>query len=154
MTNYQKIRAAIEAPLLTAFNSQTPSIPVYFDNVTSVPPDPPSEYVRVNVTFGLMQSAALSQNLDSAQGAVIVRCFSEKGGGPARCQELIEIAALVLKAIASSSKEEGSVFVRTGPITGPSFEALNVEQIEPGYASSSPHFMGRISANWKAIVPC
>jgi hypothetical protein len=35
--NYQAIRAALENPLLTAFNSLVPAVPVFFDNITAVP---------------------------------------------------------------------------------------------------------------------
>ncbi len=49
--NYQAIRAAVENPLLTAFGALVPPVPVYFDNITAVPPNTTTEYVRVNVTF-------------------------------------------------------------------------------------------------------
>jgi hypothetical protein len=43
----------IENPLLTAFGALSPAVPVYFDNITAAPPNTTTEYVRVNVTFGL-----------------------------------------------------------------------------------------------------
>lgn len=154
MTNYQKIRAVIEGPLLTAFNSQTPPVPVYFDNVTSVPPDPPKEYVRVNLTFGVMSEAALTRNLDRARGALVVRCFAAKGGGPARCQELIAVAADVIGQLGSSVRNDSAVFVRTGPINGPIFPLEANDQLEPSYAGGFPHFVGRIDTSWHATLPC
>jgi len=141
--NYQAIRASIEAPLLTAFNCQKPSIPVYFDNVTFVPPDPPNEYVRVNCTFGLTTEVGLEQSLDYARGALVVRCFARKGAGPARCQEMIQLAVDVLQEIAASRKTATGVFVRVGQITGPSF---------PENSDGDTHFMGRISTGWTATV--
>lgn len=152
MTNYQKIRAAIEAPLLTAFNSQVPPVPVYFDNITFVPPDPPGEYVRVNLTFGLMTETSLSNILDNARGALVIRCFAEKNKGPARVQELATLAASVVKKLANGKKPESGVFVKTGEIVGPSFPMERVEQIEPGVASSAPHFQARLEASWQASV--
>jgi hypothetical protein len=154
MTNYQKIRAAIEAPLLTAFNNQTPPVPVYFDNVTAVPPDPPKEYVRINVTFGLMDEAALASNLDRPRGAIVIRCFAPKGGGPARCQELVAIAAGVLRSLSATTKTPSSVFVRVGSITGPSFYGETVESIEASMTNQIPHFAAKISAGWQAVLPC
>ncbi len=71
--NYQSIRAAIEAPLLTAYNTQTPPIPVYFDNITAVPPDPPKEYVRINITFGLTTESTLDGSLDYASQINLAR---------------------------------------------------------------------------------
>jgi len=154
LTEYQRIRAAIEAPLLTAFNSQVPPVPVYFDNITAVPPDPPKEYVRVNLTFGLMNESGISQTVKNARGALIVRCFAPLGGGPARCQELIGIAAKVITQLGATKKNVDQVFVRTGPITGPDFIRERAESIEPSLSSYSPHFMGKISAGWQAMVPC
>lgn len=140
--NYQSIRAKIEGPLLTAFNSETPAVPVYFDNITAVPPDPPNEYVRINVTFGLTTEPTLTNSLDHARGALIIRCFTPKSAGPARNQELIQIAKLVLDTLNSSSRTAGSVFVRTDSIKGPTFEMMN----------TSAHFMGRIETGWKAMT--
>lgn len=139
--NYQSIRAKIENPILTAFNNQTPSIPVYFDNITAVPPDPPDEYIRVNVTFGLTTESALDASFDHARGALIIRCFAPKDTGPARCQELVQIAKSVIDAINSSPRLYGSTFVRTGSITGPSFQS----------SDTSSHFMGKIETGWQAM---
>lgn len=154
MTDYQTIRAAIEAPLLVAFNNQTPAVPVYFDNVTAVPPDPPKEYVRVNLTFGEMGHDALSGSLDHPRGALIVRCFAAKGGGPARCQELVSIAACVIKNLAASTRKSSEVFVRTNSIVGPTFYGETVESIESSMSNQLPHFMGKISTGWQAVLPC
>lgn len=138
--NYQSIRAKIEAPLLTAYNSQVPQVPVYFDNITAVPPDPPKEYVRVNITFGLTTEPALDGSLDYARGALIVRCFAPKGSGPARCQQMIALAKEVIDTLNSTRKTSGSAYVRVGQITGPSFQA----------PENFPHFVGRIDAGWQA----
>lgn len=154
MTPYQKIRAAIEAPLLTAFNTQAPPVPVYFDNVTAVPPDPPKEYVRVNLTFGVMDESALASQLDRPRGAIVIRCFAAKGGGPARCQELVSIAATVLRALSGTKRDGSGAFVRVGSVTGPSFVGETVESIEASLTNQMPHFMGKISAGWQAILPC
>jgi hypothetical protein len=140
--NYQSIRAVIEAPLLTAYNTQAPPIPVYFDNITAVPPDPPKEYVRVNVTFGLTTESTLEGSLDYARGALIIRCFTPKSIGPARCQQMIQLAKEVIDTLNATQKTSTSTYVRVGQITGPSFQAPD----------NSPHFMGRIDAGWQASV--
>ena len=82
--NYQAIRAAIENPLLTAFSSLVPAVPVYFDNITAAPANATTEYVRVNVTFGLTNDPTLTSSVDNARGAIIIRIFTEKGKGPAQ----------------------------------------------------------------------
>jgi hypothetical protein len=154
MTDYQKIRAAIEAPLLVAFNNQVPPVPVYFDNVTAVPPDSPDEYIRVNLTFGLTQQLAITQTLSHPRGALVIRCFAAKGGGPARCQELISIAADVVSGLARTTRANSKVFVRTGVITGPSFYENMGNSVEPSMSNDYVHFMGKISTSWHAILPC
>ena len=102
--DYQKIRAAIENPLLTAFNDLSPSVPVYFDNITAVPPNTTTEYVRVNVTFGITNEPTLTGSVDFARGAVIIRVFTEKGRGPARNQTLLTTAVDVLETLNETAK--------------------------------------------------
>jgi len=140
--NYQAIRAAIENPLLTAFNNLTPSVPVYFDNITAVPPNTTTEYVRVNVTFGITNEATLTSSVDFARGAVVIRVFTEKGRGPARNQTLLTTAVDVLETLNNTAKTNTGVFFRVGDIEGPTFSA----------DENSPHFMGRIETGYKATV--
>lgn len=138
--NYQSIRAKIEAPLLSAYNSEVPSIPVYFDNITAVPPDPPKEYVRINITFGLTTESTLDGFLDYARGALIIKCFAPKGSGPAKCQQMVALAKEVIDTLNSTRKTSDSTYVRVGRVTGPSFQA----------PENFPHFVGRIDAGWQA----
>ena len=140
--NYQSIRAKLEAPLLAAYNSEVPAVPVYFDNVSVVPPDPSKEYVRVNITFGLTTETTLEGSLDYARGALIIRCFAPKNKGPARCQKMIQLAKEVIDTLNSTNKELNSTYVRVGRITGPSFQA----------PENFPHFVGRIDAGWQATA--
>ena len=140
--NYQAIRAAIENPLLTAFNSLSPAVPVFFDNITAAPKNITTEYVRGNVTFGISNEATLTGSVDNARGAVIIRVFSEKGQGPARNQTLLTTATDVLETLNSTAKTDSGVFFRVGDIDGPTFSA----------DEESPHFMGRIETGFRATV--
>ena len=140
--NYQAIRAAIETPLLTAFNNLTPSVPVYFDNITAVPPNTTTEYVRVNVTFGITNEPTLTSSVDFARGAVVIRVFTEKGRGPARNQTLVTTAVNVLETLNDTAKTSSGVFFRVGQIDGPSFMS----------DETSPHFMSRIDTGYTATV--
>lgn len=140
--NYQAIRAKFEQPILTAFNTQVPAIPVYFDNVTAVPPDPPNEYVTVNITFGDTNEPTLTTSVDNARGALIIRTYCPKGKGPGRCQQLITLAVNTLETINSTGKPSTGVYARTGTISGPTFSSTEI----------SPHFMGRIETSWSATV--
>lgn len=140
--NYQGIRAAVENPLLTAFNALVPAVPVYFDNITAVPPNTTTEYVRVNVTFGITNEPTLTTSVDNARGALIIRVFTEKGRGPARNQTLITTAVNVLETLNAAAKTSSGVFFRLGEINGPTFSATD----------DAPHFVGRIDTSWVATV--
>ena len=140
--NYQAIRASMENPLLTAFNNLSPAVPVYFDNITAVPPNTTTEYVRVNITFGLTNEPTLTSSVDNARGALVIRLFTEKGRGPARNQELVTTAVNVLETINDTSKTTTGVFVKVGDINGPSFSVTD----------TSPHFVGRIDTGYVATV--
>jgi hypothetical protein len=140
--NYQAIRASMENPLLTAFNNLVPAVPVYFDNITAVPPNTTTEYVRVNITFGLTNEPTLTSSVDNARGALVIRLFTEKGRGPARNQELVTTAVDVLETINNTSKTTTGVFVKVGEINGPTFSATD----------ESPHFVGRIDTGYVATV--
>jgi len=139
---YQAIRASMENPLLTAFNNLVPAVPVYFDNITAVPPNTTTEYVRINITFGITNEPTLTSSVDNARGALIIRVFTEKGRGPARNQELLTTAVNVLEAINETAKTTTGVFVKLGEINGPSFSATE----------DSPHFVGRIDTGYIATV--
>jgi hypothetical protein len=140
--NYQAIRASMENPLLTAFNNLVPAVPVYFDNITAVPPNTTTEYVRINITFGITNEPTLTSSVDNARGALVIRLFTEKGRGPARNQELVTTAVNVLETINDTAKTTAGVFVKVGEINGPSFSATE----------DSPHFVGRIDTGYIATV--
>ncbi|NBQ49503.1 MAG: hypothetical protein EBY40_02535 [Marivivens sp.] len=140
--NYQGIRAAVEGPLLTAFNNLSPAVPVYFDNITAAPPNTTTEYVRVNVTFGITNEPTLTSSVDNARGAVVIRIFTEKGRGPARNQTLLTTAVNVLETLNNSTKKTSGVYFKIGEINGPTFSATE----------NAPHFVGRIDTSYVATV--
>lgn len=140
--NYQAIRAALENPLLAAFGALNPAVPVYFDNITAVPPNTTTEFVRVNVTFGLTNQPMLTTSMDNARGALIIRIFTEKGRGPARNQVLLTTAVTTLETLNATAKPPSGVFMRLGEINGPTFSVTE----------EAPHFVGRIDTNWVATV--
>jgi hypothetical protein len=140
--NYQAIRAAVENPLLTAFGALVPAVPVYFDNITAVPPNTTTEYVRVNVTFGITNEPTLTSSVDNARGAIVIRIFTEKGRGPARNQTLLTTAVNVLETLNNSTKGTTGVYFQVGEINGPTFSATE----------QAPHFVGRIDTSYVATV--
>ena len=121
--NYQKVRAAVENPLLTAFGALSPAVPVFFDNITAAPTNSTTEYVRVNITFGSTNEPTLSSSVDNAQGAIVIRIFTEKGKGPARNQTMVTSAVGVLETLNDTAKTNSGVFFRLGVIEGPTFSS-------------------------------
>lgn len=140
--NYQAIRGAIEQPLLDAFDALSPSVPVYFDNITAAPKNTTTEYVRVGVTFGITNEPTLTGSVDFARGSIVIRVFTEKGKGPARNQTLLTTAVNVLETLNETAKTNSGVFFRVSELRGPSFSA----------EEQSPHFVGRIDTGYKATV--
>ena len=140
--NYQSIRAQVENPLLTAFGALSPAVPIFFDNITAAPVNSTTEYVRLNVTFGITNEPTLSSSVDNAQGAIIIRIFTEKGKGPARNQVLVNTAVDVLETLNDSTKGTTGTYFKVGSIEGPSFSSTE----------NSPLFMGRIETSYVATV--
>jgi hypothetical protein len=140
--NYQAIRAAVENPLLSAFNALVPPVPVYFDNITAAPANTTTEHVKVNVTFGLTTDNTLTTSLDNARGVIVIRVFTEKGRGPARNQTLLTTATTALETLTNAGKTTTGVYFRVGQVTGPTFSAVD----------GSPLFVGRVEAPYTAMV--
>ena len=140
--NYQAIRAAIENPLLTAFTNLSPTVPVFFDNITAAPLSSVTEYVTVNLTFGITNEVTLNSSVDNARGAIVIRVYCEKGKGPARNQTLITTAVNVLETLNDTAKTNSGVFFRTGDIEGPIFSTTE----------DPPLFEGRIETSYIATV--
>ena len=140
--NYQGIRAALENPILTAFTNLSPAVPVFFDNITAAPLGSVTEYVTVNLTFGITNEVTLSSSVDHAQGAIIIRVYCEKGKGPARNQTLITTAVIVIETLNATAKTNSGVFFRTGDIEGPTFSTTE----------DPPLFEGRIETSYIATV--
>ena len=137
---YQAIRAAIESPLQTAFGALDPAVPVFFDGITAAPANATTEYVRVNITFGLTTEVTLTSNLDFVRGSVVIIVYSEKGKGPARNQTLLNAAVTTLTGLSASTRDESGIYLRPGAINGPTFSA----------EEASPHFVGRIDTSFIA----
>ena len=140
--NYQAIRAAIENPLLTAFTNLSPTVPVFFDNITAAPLSSVTEYVTVNLTFGITNEVTLNSSVDNARGAIVIRVYCEKGKGPARNQTLITTAVNVIETLNATAKTNSGVFFRTGDIEGPIFSTTE----------DPPLFEGRIETSYIATV--
>ena len=140
--NYQAIRAAVENPILTAFTNLSPAVPVFFDTITAAPLGSVTEYVLVNIIFGITNETTLNSSVDNAKGSIVIRVYSEKVKGPARSQTLITTAVGVLETLNDTAKTNSGVFFRTGDIDGPTFSTTE----------NPPLFEGRIDTSYFATV--
>jgi hypothetical protein len=70
--NYQGIRSKFEAPIKTAYAALSPAVPVFFDNFGDVTSDADSEFVYVNVQFGLTTEVGLTASLDNVRGILCI----------------------------------------------------------------------------------
>ena len=137
---YQASRAAIEGPIQTAFGALSPAVPVFFDGITAAPANATTEYVRVNVSFGLTTEVTLTSNLDFVRGSLVIVVYSEKGKGPVRSQTLLDTAVTTLTSLSASTRDDSGIYLRPGAINGPTFSATE----------GSPHFVGRIDTSFTA----
>ena len=138
--NFQGVRAAMETPIATAYGALSPAIPVFFDNFGDVVSDADSEFVYVNIQFGITTQPGLTAQFDQIQGIVTVRAFAEKDKGPARSQTLINTAFTSLQTINNTGQPTSGIYVRTGEVTGPTF------------ADDRPFFVSTIETNFQATV--
>ena len=138
--DYQGVRQAFEIQLNLAYGALSPAVPIFFDNFGDVTSDANSEFVYVNVQFGLTTQASLTGQFDQIQGIVTIRAFAEKDKGPARSQTLINTAFTSLQTINNTSQPTSGIYVRTKEITGPTF------------ADDRPFFISTIETNFQATV--
>jgi hypothetical protein len=152
--NYQAIRAVFETPLLTAYNSLSPAVPVYFDNVMNDGADSAEEFVDINIQFGLTTESVLTTSLDMVRGVIVIRTYTPKGRGPARNQTLITVATTALQTINATPKPGSGVYVRTGSIDGPSFspDFGGTTPDQQSRRAFTPFFISRIEAGFQAQV--
>ena len=138
--DYQGVRQAFEIQLNLAYGALSPAVPIFFDNFGDVTSDADSEFVYINIQFGLTTEVALNSSLDNIRGIITVRAFAEKDKGAARSQTLINTAFTTLETINNTSQPTSGIYVRTGEITGPTFE------------DDRPFFVSTIETNFQATV--
>jgi|TARA_R100000084_G_scaffold24463_3_gene8749 hypothetical protein len=148
--NYQGVRAEFESDLATAYGALSPAVPIYFDNTLNTVSDAETEFIHVNLQFGLTTESALSTQHDFIRGTIVVRAYSEKGKGPARNQTLINTAFTTLQTLNNTAKADSGVYVRIGAINGPSFGTGSTDQ--ESRIAFMPYFISRIDTAFTAQV--
>ncbi len=141
--NYQSIRAAYEVPIATACAALSPAVPVFFDNLAASTLTSTSEYVMVNITFGLTTEIALKEDFDYIRGAIICRVHTPKGKGSVRNQTIVAAITGAFQTLNATPRAAGAgVYARVNQIDGPTFDA----------PADLPHYIGRFSCGFIASV--
>jgi phosphatidylethanolamine-binding protein (PEBP) family uncharacterized protein len=146
--NYQGIRAEFESDLHTAYSDLSPAVPVYFDNTFNTVSDADTEFIHVNLQFGLTTETTLTTQNDYIRGTIVVRAYTEKGKGPARNQTLISTAVTTLKALSDQAKASTGIYVRIGALNGPSFGTTT--GATESRLALTPFFVSRIDMSFTA----
>ena len=148
--NYQGVRAEFESDLATAYAALSPAVPIYFDNTLNTVSDAETEFIHVNLQFGLTTESSLSTQHDFIRGTIVVRAYSEKGKGPARNQVLINTAFTTLQALNNTAKADSGIYIRIGAVNGPSFGTGSTDQ--ESRIAFTPYFISRIDTTFTAQV--
>jgi hypothetical protein len=148
--NYQGVRAEFESDLATAYGAFSPAVPIYFDNTLNTVSDAETEFIHVNLQFGLTTESTLSTQHDFIRGTIVVRAYSEKGRGPARNQTLINTAFTTLQTLNNTAKTDSGIYVRIGAINGPNFGTGSTDQ--ESRIAFMPYFISRIDTTFTAQV--
>lgn len=138
---YQAVRAYFERPILNAYGALTPALPVYVDNQLYEDFSASTEFALLRLNFGLTSESTLLSDLDWVRGSIVFEIYNAKGIGPGRGQTLITTGISALRAL-NPGTAVGGVRGKVGPITGPSFFALD----------GQPHYLTRISTGFQARV--
>ena len=96
--NYQGVRAEFESDLATAYAALSPAVPVYFDNTLNTVSDAETEFIHVNLQFGL------------------------------RTDIFRAPAFTMLQTLNTTEKANSGIYVRIGAINGPSFGTGSTDQ--------------------------
>jgi hypothetical protein len=135
MSIFQAIRAYFEAPLIEAYASLAPSIPVYVDNQEYADAAADSEFCLLSINFGATSEQALVAGFQRFRGSLVLEVYTAKGKGPGRGSELIAVGYDKLIEVNNYSVPVNHVMGSIGVVNGPTFSPLN----------KLPHFQTRLS---------
>lgn len=134
--SFQAVRAVFETAVINALAGLSTPVPCYVANQAFTVPDAGSEYATVDLQFGSTTTKTLGGNMEQLQGSLVVECYSAKGTGPARAQEIITPVMQALNALNSCTGYLATGAVGwVGDMNGPTFQALD----------STPFFLTRLS---------
>ena len=138
----QHIRHYYEQPIVDW--CATNGVELRADNMVEPNSDAADEFVVTNFNFGNFTEATLCGAIENVRGSLVVDFYSPKGVGPARAQTVMlgimsELIGLTDRPVA---RDSNGVLGTLGPVTGPSFTALD----------DRPYFFATMSAPVLASV--
>ena len=97
------------------------------ENMIEPNSDALGEFIVTRFNFGQFTEQTLCGAIENVRGVLIVEFFSPKGDGPARAQEVMLgiLRELVKLTERPKCPDDNNVLGTLGPITGPSFTALD-----------------------------
>jgi hypothetical protein len=118
--SYATIRAVFETALDFAYSSLPTPVPVLFDAVQETPPN--SEHVILSIGFPSTAEPVICSvgegNIEYIRGSIQVSCYTPKGRGMKRLEELAQVAAQTLVQI-PLQPDVNNVRPRVSNIEGP-----------------------------------
>jgi len=121
----QHIRHYYEQPIVDWCAANT--VELRADNMIDPGSDASSEFLVTRFNFGQFTEQTLCGAIENVRGSLIVEFFGPKGVGPARAQTvmLAIMGELIDLTDRPASPDANGVLGTLGPITGPSFTALD-----------------------------
>lgn len=138
--SYANIRAVFETALDFAYSNLPVPVPVLFDSVQETPPN--TEHVILSIGFpatALPQVCPTETNIEHIRGAIQISCYTPKGRGMKRLEELAQVGIQALVAI-PSQPDANDVRPRIGAIEGPT----------PILSGDQPYALSVVSATFTA----
>ena len=121
----QHIRHYYEQPIVDWCATNT--VELRADNMIEPNSDAAGEFVVTRFNFGQFTEQTLCGAIENVRGSLIVEFFGPKGVGPARAQTVM--LGIMTELIALTDRpacpDSNGVLGTLGPITGPSFTALD-----------------------------
>ena len=138
--SYSTIRAVFETALDAAYQALPTPVPVMFDNVQETPPN--SEHVILSIGFPRTAEPVLcpqENNIEHIRGSIQISCYTPKGRGMKRLEELAQVGIRALVGI-PAQPDANNVRPRIGSIEGPT----------PILSGDQPYALSVVSATFTA----
>lgn len=137
------VRALFESHLNAAYQALTPPVPVMFDNVQETPPN--SEHVILSLGYDTFTEPLVCMTepmIEAIRGTIQIACYTPKGRGMARLEELGVTAIQALNTI------------HTNPLAVQAHPQIpTVNGPVPILSGDQPYALVNVSAPFRVRIP-